>query len=250
MAFAERFIFSWIRFCLHCGTYDPPTRTFCDECWHKFIKLIQVRVHEVAPNFKVITLIDWKEENYDLILSFVMAQKGGGLKPLISELISWNALDINLLIWAHTKKYNKSSYICSKTPTQRPTEKRIDQHLKNPCSGDSGDELLEAFTLVPIPPTERGRDHAHSIAKIMSSLCGLPIRPKLLAIGTKSSQKFKRKNERTQVEFSLNPVENMNGGVLIIDDIITTGSTLLAAQRASKAPHSLGFALVNRFSRI
>jgi predicted amidophosphoribosyltransferase len=224
MSIAEHFIFSWIRCCLHCGKYDPPIRTFCSDCWLKFLQQITVRLHKVSPDFFVITLIDWNDENYDLVLSFVLAQKGGGLVGLISEIISWNLIDIN-------------ERICGVKVSQN-------------SSFASREVSFEEQYAVPIPAKLRKKDHAYFIASILSEKIGLNFAPNTLKVTTtkiQKSQKFRIRLERKQVEFALKMGENFNQGVLIIDDIVTTGSTLLAAKKALNASGAIGFALVNRF---
>ncbi len=93
--------------------------------------------------------------------------------------------------------------------------------------------------LVPVPlhpkrERERGYNQANEIAKGISEVSGIPVAEKYLKrIKASKSQTKKGKDARWESMKDLFEIHNpIEGGVLLIDDVITTGSTLLACVRA------------------
>ena len=97
---------------------------------------------------------------------------------------------------------------------------------------------LDKHVLVPVPihpkkRKRRGYNQAEEIAKGISQESGLPIIPDLLIrTSDTSSQTKKDQADRTKVlehAFDLNPsYDSQLGKILLIDDVVTTGSTIAA----------------------
>lgn len=84
--------------------------------------------------------------------------------------------------------------------------------------------------LVPCPNL-KGRDHSRVLAKAFSKLLGVPIIDALLPVGAPKSQKQKSRAERQRIQFQKTVVLR-HKHVIFIDDIVTTGATAIAAQKA------------------
>ena len=98
-------------------------------------------------------------------------------------------------------------------------------------------EHIEAIIPVPLHPkreAERGYNQAAEIAEGLSNKTGIPFREDILKRKKASrSQTRKGKEERWENVKDLFEVNHeFQSGVLLVDDIITTGSTILGCARA------------------
>jgi len=110
-----------------------------------------------------------------------------------------------------------------------------------------GDLLLrfriEADVLIPIPLhgvkfRERGFNQAETIAQGVSEITGIPVRTDILRrirytqTQTKLDQEQRKKN--VEDAFSVSGATNVTTGgtVILVDDVITTGATIVAAAQA------------------
>ncbi len=101
------------------------------------------------------------------------------------------------------------------------------------------------FAIVPIPLSkkrlrERGYNQAELIASVVSSKTGIPLRTDVLmrAKHTKEQSKVKGRAERMQnVDgvFALNSSNTLPLHIALLDDVTTSGATLLAAAEVLKA---------------
>ena len=96
---------------------------------------------------------------------------------------------------------------------------------------------IEAIVPVPLHPkreAERGYNQAAEIASGLSEITGIPFREDILRRKKASrSQTKKGKEERWEnVKDLFEIVHEIKGGVILVDDIITTGSTILGCARA------------------
>jgi ComF family protein len=78
---------------------------------------------------------------------------------------------------------------------------------------------------------QRGYDHAARIAKEVAKVCGLPYRPLLGRSGHQRQVGATRALRQTQLQdaFYLRSRKAMPEAVILIDDVITTGSSLASA---------------------
>lgn len=97
--------------------------------------------------------------------------------------------------------------------------------------------------LVPIPLhskrlRERGYNHANMLAQGLSSKLDLQVLELLKRVRTTKSQfglKLKERKENLQNAFALNAkCEILNNNIFLVDDILTSGSTLLEAAKILK----------------
>jgi len=99
-------------------------------------------------------------------------------------------------------------------------------------------------TIVPVPTVRshvrrRGYDQVELIARHFATLRGLKINHMLTRAGNSTQHTANRATREVQAlsAFTLNPTpsdEPSDGPILVLDDIITTGSTVLAASRLLK----------------
>lgn len=78
--------------------------------------------------------------------------------------------------------------------------------------------------------TTREFDQAELIARHLGAMCGLRVRRLLRRINTGSQTASSRAERLARPEFVARP--GVRGHVLVIDDVVTTGATFVAAARA------------------
>ncbi|MFZ1250284.1 MAG: hypothetical protein WAR37_02440 [Candidatus Microsaccharimonas sp.] len=100
--------------------------------------------------------------------------------------------------------------------------------------------------IVPIPTTtshirQRGYDHIDLIARHLSYLRNIPVK-RILSRQTNTTQHTVGRTQRQeQAKQAFMLTEHINGPILLLDDIITTGSTVLAASKSLSNSGSVVF---------
>ena len=109
-----------------------------------------------------------------------------------------------------------------------------------------GGILAEADCIVPVPMhrsklAKRGYNQSESIAQGLADVLGIPVVEALTATRPHDTQTRKSAHERwvnSQGLYALSGKTNVDGrNVLLVDDVVTTGATLLTC---AKALHSAG----------
>jgi predicted amidophosphoribosyltransferase len=91
------------------------------------------------------------------------------------------------------------------------------------------------FMVVPVPSSKVGvKDHAYILAKYVSEELNLPFWDGLEWVNKSTNQKFLSKTERFVAQMKKTKKRDQKLGVILVDDLVTTGATTLAAQGAIK----------------
>lgn len=109
--------------------------------------------------------------------------------------------------------------------------------------------------VVPIPAHKsNSMDHAYILAQVISEKLTLPFWPFALAHlqadelqsrDTNLPQKSLGLHERSQVKFRAR-TSALGGRILLVDDVITTGLTILEAAEALKVPNAIALTITSR----
>ena len=121
--------------------------------------------------------------------------------------------------------------------SERASAKLIAQLLKQHLP-----DLPKGCAIVPIPTIlphirQRGFDHAKLIAKELAKICQTKVEPNLLIRQNNIVQHELKAGQRKAAAknaFSINPKIRIPENILLIDDIWTTGSTMVAAAELLK----------------
>ena len=104
-------------------------------------------------------------------------------------------------------------------------------------------QRVQADVLVPVPlyyvkRNERGFDQAEELAHVFSALCNIPVARMLVRYRSTKPQAHKTKEERL-MSYMRNPFMRRSRipvspkhRVLLVDDVFTTGSTMIATEMA------------------
>ncbi|MCB0341083.1 MAG: hypothetical protein KDD59_02485 [Bdellovibrionales bacterium] len=116
---------------------------------------------------------------------------------------------------------------------------RLAELLSWRLSQENPDLHRKQLVFVPSPPQKRGeKDHAYSLARELSRIWGQPLWPGLMRVSSSGPQKKASRvhRQRTKIAsglesgqselYRLNPDQ-----IIFVDDVLTTGSTALAAQK-------------------
>lgn len=202
----------WLRSCAICTTTLPPIDLVCDVCWAKLFRF-RNRGPDLLQSsypFPVYSLFTWTEETEALVKPFIYGFKKGRSVSAAKDL----ALEFML-------------------------ERQ-----------DAG-EL--ARNRVLIPPPSNSFDHGDLWTKSLSERCHSPTWPVLRTSGSLTapngsekrvkSQKLLSRTERGDRRYEIReqiagfwPLENESGRLIFADDVITTGSTAMAAYMALGDP--------------
>lgn len=111
-----------------------------------------------------------------------------------------------------------------------------------------------AITFIPATAAalrKRGFDHAHVLAKHLTALTGLPCLEIFERPASKDQRTLSRKERSSNMDnrFTLKEAVDLPSALLLIDDVYTTGATMLSASKALKdqgvfVVHCLTFARV------
>lgn len=105
-------------------------------------------------------------------------------------------------------------------------ERFLEEWLKSDFPGVSA-------VLVPCPAVKGTKDHAYLFAEALSRLTGIPLLNALERVDVKEQKRMSREQRLGQVrnKFVLRPqIDEKFSQVYFVDDIITTGTTVQAAQ--------------------
>jgi predicted amidophosphoribosyltransferase len=118
-----------------------------------------------------------------------------------------------------------------------------------------GVETFGIQAVVPIPAHKNNSmDHAYILAQVISEKLTLPFWPFALAhlqadwpnnSETSLPQKSLGLHERSQVKFRAR-TSALGGRLLLVDDVITTGLTILEAAEALKVPNAIALTITSR----
>ena len=94
----------------------------------------------------------------------------------------------------------------------------------------------ESAIIVPVPSSKVGeKDHSYYIAKCISETLGFELWDGLLWKNKDRNQKFLNKTERFEIEMTKTKILPRKTRVILIDDLVTTGATAIAARKAIKS---------------
>lgn len=201
----------WIRSCAVCSSSLPPIDLVCDGCWNKLAQ-IRNRGAELLQNgypFPVYALFTWTEENESLIKPFIYGFKNG------FAVSAANDLAIEFL-------------------TER-----------NECAHSRGETLARNRVLIQ-PPSD-GFDHGELWTKALSERALSPVWPVLAQGSNVESGRQKRLDRvrRAERRFEIReqiagswPLGTESGSLIFCDDVVTTGSTAMAAFMALGDPEA------------
>lgn len=204
--------------CLHCGCYNLFSNSgFCSYC---FEKLRQQYFHDqLKPYTNVISLINWVPNKSDAISNLITILKEH----------------------RHPEYIEFYSALLAKLIVTNP-------EFTGPC------------LLIPIPGSTKTRNLslllANKISQIISTeCCDVLVRTEISQTPSYTlEQKRKSKLARKQIQYTLDEkftdkvdIDLSKTTVLLIDDVITTGSSMLAAQKTlSNARKMIGITLAYR----
>lgn len=141
-------------------------------------------------------VFNYKSKNADIVKSLLVAYKGGGFSSSVERLL------------------------CDYIVTRSFPLKSIHYIVPAPLSSRNTD----------------GVDHAREIASALNKITGIPIlnicQPSLSLV----KQKYKSQKERKSLEVFLKFKPPKLDGVCFVDDVITTGSTMISTYKALGKP--------------
>lgn len=201
----------WLRSCAICTTTLPPIDLVCDVCWTKLFRLRNrgPELLQTSYPFPVYSLFTWTEETEHLVKPFIYGFKKGRSVSAAKDL----ALEFM---------------------TERQDAGELDRNR------------------VLIPPPSSSFDHGDLWTQALSERCLSPTWPVLRASGSLTagtseksgkSQKLLSKTERGDRRYEIReqiagywPLGEESGRLIFADDVITTGSTAMAAYMALGDP--------------
>lgn len=114
---------------------------------------------------------------------------------------------------------------------------------------DSSWWIDKPCVFVPVPMT-KGRCHAQEFARGLSDVTGIPWVEAFAPNKSAEKQRHKKGSERVRKSFALNETFSQNEysdlHIALVDDVVTTGETLMAAQRTLGAEHVQAISMVRR----
>lgn len=112
---------------------------------------------------------------------------------------------------------------------------------------------LEDAMIIPIPSRKLARDHAENWGRALADITKVPFENPLKHLST-VSQKELPIELREFIQFDLEPTVDLGSTIVIVDDILTTGSTTKAAidvvMKSVKPPKTLEIWTVARRHRL
>ena len=184
-----------------CRLSVPPVHWLCPYCWRK-LRSFYLSPPDMVREQKGLThfrLFDWNEENDFFIRLFLKSLKKGGPSFIFNQVI------LDFLY-------------------------RVTQVYSVPVDA----------VIVPTPSYSSSPDHAFCLASSFSRFSGLDLCNILLhSLSEKKDQKQKIKIERRKICFSIKEKSVLKSKkIIFVDDILTTGSTALAAWEALCKPRN------------
>lgn len=179
--------------------------------------------------FTHIRLLDWNTKNDNFIRAIIHSLKREKQVYIFDELVKdlfYRALQVLPYLW------NKSD-TCSMTTLSNLRIKTNYFSQKNFFyQKDELDSYYHSPIIIPAPPGKKDfKDHAFYLGESLSRLSGYQFSPLLSRLNsTVDQQKQKNKTHRRQLRFQLNNYVSHLNSVIFVDDILTTGSTAVAAK--------------------
>ncbi|WP_413585785.1 ComF family protein [Bdellovibrio sp. HCB274] len=199
--------------CLHCGSFLKSEGLLCESCRNKVETYIKPDLEmRTLGVFEAYMLFRWNPGTSDLLSAQLAGLKG------FRTNFDWN-------YWANR-------FVSRRIHKALPTRRII---------------------LIPAPSsTGRTGDHAYQWAQALGKATGAEI-CLCLTKKTRAHQRGATRENRVQVEFALDENSSMVSEFwsdalwVFVDDIVTTGSTALAAYEAlGRPPHFEAWALAQR----
>ena len=182
-----------------CRLSVPPVRWLCPYCWKK-LRSFYLSPRDMVREQKGLThfrLFNWNEENDFFVRLFLKSLKKGGPSFIFNQVV----LDF---LYRITQVYS----------------------------------IPRNAIIVPTPSYSSSPDHAFCLASSLARFSGLNLYNVLLPhLPEKKDQKQKVKKERKKICFLIKEKGVLkNKKIIFIDDVLTTGSTALAAWEALCKP--------------
>lgn len=187
----------------------PP---LCVGCKREGIELCRDCVRKIEPQLPRCTYC--KKHNEKLVC------RGCIFKSGVDEIIVVGLYNGILRATTGGIKFNHQKYLV------KPAAKVLAERI---CLGDRS---LDAIIPVPSSPTrirQRGFDHTKELAKELSKITGINVKQAL----------YRRKNQRqvgqnreirlSQAKNQYDSIGKVDGNILLVDDVITTGATIAAS---------------------
>ncbi len=224
----------WFKGCAVCRSSLPPVLWLCHSCDRR-LKSYYLNPQDMIRwqnGFTHIRLLDWNTENDYFIRAVINSLKGGGQSYIFNKLMQelfYRALQVLPSLW-------KVSDTCSLTTLSDSSGLKAKLSLQKSFydQKDVPDSYCNSPVIVPAPPGQKNfKDHAFYLSQSLSQLSGYHFFPLLSRLDSTSvQQKQKNKSHRRQLCFQLNNNVSHLNDIIFVDDVLTTGSTAVAAREA------------------
>jgi predicted amidophosphoribosyltransferase len=189
-----------LRSCACCGRSFGAIDLFCASCWIETKKFLTFSRVELAPKVFLYYLFDWHRASDKYVSCLIYALKGGGLRAA------------NAMLAAEL----------------------IRQRVK------VGPRGLLATQIVPVPGSKSIElDHAGMLGYEIARLLQIPLLSCLAKEKQADRQHMLSKTARQKIKFSLKQNKRsllLMKNTIIVDDVVTTGASVLAAYEALNKP--------------